>query len=253
MTAPVRNPIGGSFCMRRVVFDEVGGFDTELGRVGTTPPGLRGTELSIRARRRWPDGQFVFEPRSRVATASQPNAAGGDIFVRAATQRLSKAVLASRLGSRDGLSSERAYLAWTLPSGLYVVCSTRSDLASRRGSTRRGDRRRPRRSPPRATSWAACTCGCSAVRQSCAGSRRQVPRKRGRAAGRAYLCRAGRASSGRSPRQCYRATRVNVSHSRSCRLLKRDASRGRTEARYSAEATLLGTTCTSRKPASRAA
>jgi len=118
-TAPVRNPIGGSFCMRRVVFEEVGAFGTDLGRVGTTPLGCEETDLSIRARRRWPQGEFIFEPGARVAHTVPSDRARWSYFrARCYAEGLSKAMLTDRLGSRDGLSAERAYVAWILPTGV---------------------------------------------------------------------------------------------------------------------------------------
>jgi GT2 family glycosyltransferase len=118
-TAPVRNPIGGSFCMRRAVFDGVGLFGAQLGRVGKTPLGCEETDLSIRARRRWPTGQFVFEPRARVLhTVPRDRARWRYFRARCYAEGISKAVLASRLGSRDGLAAERRYVTSTLPTGV---------------------------------------------------------------------------------------------------------------------------------------
>jgi glycosyltransferase involved in cell wall biosynthesis len=118
-TADVRNPIGGSFCMRRQVFDDVGSFGTELGRVGTVPLGCEETELSIRARRHWPEGRFVFEPRARVLhTVPAGRGAWRYFRARCHAEGLSKARLAYQLGAADSLSSERTYVSRTLPTGV---------------------------------------------------------------------------------------------------------------------------------------
>lgn len=47
----VRNPIGCSMAVRASVLTEVGGFATELGRVGTLPAGCEETELGLRINR----------------------------------------------------------------------------------------------------------------------------------------------------------------------------------------------------------
>jgi glycosyltransferase involved in cell wall biosynthesis len=51
-TAPVRNLIGANMSLRRDVFGMVGGFRTDVGRVGTRPLGCEETELCIRIRQR---------------------------------------------------------------------------------------------------------------------------------------------------------------------------------------------------------
>jgi glucosyl-dolichyl phosphate glucuronosyltransferase len=117
--APVRNPIGGSFCMRREVFEKLGGFQTEMGRVGSVPLGCEETELSIRARRHWRDGCFVFEPDAKVHHKVPPARARWSYFqARCFAEGISKASLTARLGATDGLSAERTYVLRTLPSGV---------------------------------------------------------------------------------------------------------------------------------------
>jgi glucosyl-dolichyl phosphate glucuronosyltransferase len=118
-TAEVRNPIGGSFCIRRSVFEGIGGFGTSLGRVGAVPYGCEETELCIRARQRWPDGRFVLEPRARVLHTVPPGRARWAYFrARCRAEGVSKARLTSQLGASAGLSSERTYVWRTLPSGV---------------------------------------------------------------------------------------------------------------------------------------
>lgn len=63
--AEVRNLIGANMSFRRAVFERVGGFTEDMGRISRRPLGCEETELCIRARQCWPQGRFGYEP-SRV-------------------------------------------------------------------------------------------------------------------------------------------------------------------------------------------
>lgn len=115
--AEIRNPIGANMAFRREVFDRVGGFREEIGRIGTLPLGCEETELSIRARR---DGWSVwlrpdavvhhFVPEQRTALR---------YFVhRCFAEGMSKAVVSAIAGHDAGLASERTYVTTALPAGL---------------------------------------------------------------------------------------------------------------------------------------
>jgi glucosyl-dolichyl phosphate glucuronosyltransferase len=118
-TAVVRNPFGGCSCIRREVFERVGGFRTEIGRNGTLPLGCEETELSIRARQHWPDRRFIHEPRATIRHKVPPARGTLHYFTsRCYAEGLSKAWLARRLGARDGLASERSYTTRVLPAGV---------------------------------------------------------------------------------------------------------------------------------------
>ncbi|MDQ6670142.1 MAG: glycosyltransferase [Chloroflexota bacterium] len=118
-TASVRNPFGGCSCLRREVFEQVGGFRTEIGRVGARPLGCEETELSIRARQHWPGRTFVHEPRATIRHKVPAVRGTARYFTwRCYSEGLSKAWLARRLGARDGLASERRYVTRVLPSGV---------------------------------------------------------------------------------------------------------------------------------------
>ena len=120
-TAFVRNPFGGCTCIRREVFDTVGGFRSEIGRVGTKPLGCEETELAIRARNRWPDRVFVYEPQASIRHKVPENRGRWSYFVsRCYSEGLSKARVARLVGARDGLSSERTYTMQTLPTGVLT-------------------------------------------------------------------------------------------------------------------------------------
>ncbi len=115
----VRNMIGANMSLRRSVFDEVGGFCGAMGRVGTTPLGCEETELCIRARQRFPAATIVYEPRAAVRHRVTIARTSWRYFrARCYAEGLSKAAVADRTGSRDGLASERAYAMRTLPRGV---------------------------------------------------------------------------------------------------------------------------------------
>lgn len=118
-TAQVRNPFGGSMWVRREVFEEVGGFLHGVGRERGRPMGCEETELSIRARQRWPDRSFVFEPRARIHHQVPADRLRWAYFrSRCYAEGLSKALVSRMAGTKDGLSAERSYTLRTLPLGM---------------------------------------------------------------------------------------------------------------------------------------
>ena len=66
VVAPVRNPIGASMSLRRSLFHALGGFDTAMGRVGTTPLGCEETEFAVRARQHIAGVEFLHVPGAIV-------------------------------------------------------------------------------------------------------------------------------------------------------------------------------------------
>ncbi len=65
-TAVVRNPIGASMSMRTRAALDAGGFETGLGRVGTTPLGCEETELAIRLTASHPGSVVMYVPDAAV-------------------------------------------------------------------------------------------------------------------------------------------------------------------------------------------
>jgi GT2 family glycosyltransferase len=119
-TARVRNLYGGCACIRRDVFDTVGGFRTDLGRVGDYPAGCEETELCIRARRQWPRASFIYEPRARIHHHVPPSRATLSYFLRRCfAEGLSKARTSRLAGAGRGLAVERVYALRTLPRGVF--------------------------------------------------------------------------------------------------------------------------------------
>jgi GT2 family glycosyltransferase len=116
---PVRNVIGANMSLRRSVFTAIGGFRTDVGRVGTRPLGCEETELCIRARRRLPGSEIIYEPRARVRHRVPRDRAAWRYFrARCWSEGLSKAAVARAAGRDDGLASERRYVTSTLPRGV---------------------------------------------------------------------------------------------------------------------------------------
>jgi glycosyltransferase involved in cell wall biosynthesis len=117
--SPVRNPLGGSMCIRREVFAAVGSFRSGIGREGTRPFGCEETELSIRARQRWPGRIFLYEPRAIVHHTVPAGRGRWDYFrARCYAEGQSKAFVSRFVGARDGLAAERSYTTRTLPRGV---------------------------------------------------------------------------------------------------------------------------------------
>ncbi len=135
----VRNVIGTNMSFRRDVFGAIGGFESRLGRVGTSPIGCDETELCVRARQRWPERSIVYDPRVRVAHRVTARRRQWGYFVsRCYAEGRSKAVVARLVGSRDALSSEFGYATRVLPAG--VVRGVRDALlrSDRAGWARAG-------------------------------------------------------------------------------------------------------------------
>jgi hypothetical protein len=118
-SAPVRNLFGGCMCLRRAVFEAIGGFHTAMGRAGGRPMGCEETEFCIRLGQRRPDWRLVYEPRARIYHRVPLRRAAWSYFrARCYAEGLSKARMSALVGLHDGLSSERAYALRTLPRGV---------------------------------------------------------------------------------------------------------------------------------------
>lgn len=116
--ADVRNVIGANMSMRRDAIVAAGGFPEDVGRVGTVPVGCEETFLCIRMAQLDPSARVLFDPRARVGHTVTDQRLTREYFVsRCYAEGLSKAIVASRLGSDDGLGSERSYTLRALPRG----------------------------------------------------------------------------------------------------------------------------------------
>jgi glucosyl-dolichyl phosphate glucuronosyltransferase len=119
--ARIRNPIGASMCIRNEIFQIVGGFHHDIGRVGTLPVGCEETEFCIRAHQYWPERYFLYLPHVSVAHFVPRKRTTWRYFCsRCYAEGISKAAITRLVGTEDSLSSERAYILRTLSSGIIV-------------------------------------------------------------------------------------------------------------------------------------
>jgi GT2 family glycosyltransferase len=128
MVAPVRNLIGAAMSFRRAVFDQLGSFDTEMGRLGVLPLGCEETEFAIRVRRSIGGAELVHVPEAVVRHHIEPERRRIGYFLRRCySEGISKAAVARREGAGAALSTERSYVLSTLPQG--VLRGLREGLA----------------------------------------------------------------------------------------------------------------------------
>ena len=133
--AEVRNVIGGNAAFRRSAFDVAGGFRTDIGRgavagasagpsrlrrsLTSRPLGAEETELCIRIAQRRPGSAFLFDDRAVIHHRVPAERERIRYFYeRCWAEGLSKAQVAQKVGARDGLFTERAYVTRTLPAGV---------------------------------------------------------------------------------------------------------------------------------------
>jgi len=118
-TTMVRNPIGANMSFRREVFEAVGGFRSDIGRIGAKPLGCEETELCIRARQYWPQRGFLYQPHASVFHRVPGNRTSWRYFCsRCYSEGISKAFVSRYVGVKDSLASERVYTFRTLPQGV---------------------------------------------------------------------------------------------------------------------------------------
>jgi len=118
-TAPVRNLIGCNMSFRREVFSSVGGFRNGIGRIGTLPVGCEETELCIRARKFWPERNFIYDSKAVVLHRVPQKRSNLNYFLsRCYSEGLSKALVSRFTGPRSGLNSEWKHVIKVLPLGV---------------------------------------------------------------------------------------------------------------------------------------
>ncbi|RAG85899.1 glycosyltransferase family 2 protein [Streptacidiphilus pinicola] len=129
----VRNFIGANMSFRRSELLAVGGFRTDLGRVGSRPLGCEETELCLRISAHDPEAVLLYEPAAAVRHHVPPARASWAYFrSRCFAEGLSKAAVARHAGAGPALSSERSYLRSTIP--LALVRGLRPRAGTRRST-----------------------------------------------------------------------------------------------------------------------
>ncbi len=117
--APVRNLIGAAMSFRRYLFDQVGMFDTEMGRTGVLPLGCEETEFAIRVRASIADAELVHVPSAVVHHHVEPERVRIGYFLhRCYSEGISKAAVTRRTGASAALATERSYVRSTLSRGI---------------------------------------------------------------------------------------------------------------------------------------
>jgi len=118
----LRNLIGSSMSLRREVFERVGGFRDELGRVGSLPFGCEETELCIRAGQAIPGGVFRHQPSARVRHWVGPERTRFAYFCRQCfNEGRGKALMAQEVGADEGLAAERSHAMRVLPAAILAA------------------------------------------------------------------------------------------------------------------------------------
>lgn len=117
--APLRAPIGANMSFVRDVFDEVGGFEEDLGRLRRVPVSCDDTDLAVRAQRTRPGTRVLFLPRARVEHAVPPaRTTWRYLRWRCWAEGRAKAELTRAAGLDLGLADERRYVARVLPAAV---------------------------------------------------------------------------------------------------------------------------------------
>lgn len=115
----VRNIFGGNGSYRRAVFDDVGGFNDELGRTASTLLSCEETEMCIRIRQRHPESRLMFDDKAVIHhRVKAPRVRFSYFRARCYAEGLSKARVSRLAGADKGLSTERQYSLRTLPRGV---------------------------------------------------------------------------------------------------------------------------------------
>ncbi len=118
--AEVRNVIGCNMAFRTAAVLAAGGFEVGLGRTADRPLGCEETELCIRIRQADPGARILLEPQATINHRVPEGRTRWDYFFsRCRAEGNSKAHVSRLVGTDDGLSSERAYVASVLPRALF--------------------------------------------------------------------------------------------------------------------------------------
>ncbi len=112
----VRNVFGGNMAFRKTLLEQVGGFNTNLGRIDKIPVGGEETELCMRVKALKPDGLIMYEPRAVIDHRVSQSRINLSYFLRRCyAEGLSKAVISQLRQKEKSLTTEWTYVLQTLP------------------------------------------------------------------------------------------------------------------------------------------
>jgi glycosyltransferase involved in cell wall biosynthesis len=116
----IRNPIGCNMSFRKAVFDRVGYFRSDVGRVGKTLTASEETDFSIRLLRSIPNSKIIYEPSAVVFhKVSEGRQKLIYLWKRSYSEGISKALISSGTNNVDvnnprTLTTEDFYLKYLL-------------------------------------------------------------------------------------------------------------------------------------------
>ncbi|MCW4024991.1 MAG: glycosyltransferase [Candidatus Bathyarchaeota archaeon] len=109
--APIRNPIGCNMAFRRSMFEKVGYFSTETGRVGNKLMGHDDTEIGIRATNKLHGTSILYDPTAVVYHRVSANRVSVNyVLKRSYSEGFSKAFISSSSQTKIALGAEKTYL-----------------------------------------------------------------------------------------------------------------------------------------------
>lgn len=115
---PVRNVWSGNMAIRRRVFDAIGGFRADFGKLGERSR-PEDTDLCLRAATAQDHGTWIYEPAAGATHRVPPQRAHLGFFLRRClNEGAGKAALAALNGARQSTSAERRYTRQVLPRGI---------------------------------------------------------------------------------------------------------------------------------------
>jgi glycosyltransferase involved in cell wall biosynthesis len=115
---PVRNVWGNNMAIRRQVFDMIGGFRADFGKVGTRSS-PEDTDLCLRAAAWNGGGTWIYEPLGTANHRVPAERTTVRYFVyRCFYEGWGKAALAVLNGLNESISTERRYIRYVLPTAL---------------------------------------------------------------------------------------------------------------------------------------
>lgn len=116
---PVRNVWGSNMVIRRDVFERIGGFRENFGKVAKRP-GPEDTELCIRAIGATRRGRWLYDPAAVVHHSVSEERVGGRFYMRRCyDEGRGKAELVAVAGTRQARESEVEFVRYVLGTALW--------------------------------------------------------------------------------------------------------------------------------------